>query len=75
MQRKIFRDEEKELTEKEHRRLPAAVRERKSERLLPVMESGETRRGQREKGHCKSGKKDYRFAISTPVRMLSVPGR
>ena len=39
VQRRIFRDEEKELTEKEYRRLLAAARARKNERLLLVMES------------------------------------
>ena len=39
IQRQIFRDEEKELTEKEYRRLLAAARERKNERLLLVMET------------------------------------
>ena len=39
VQRRIFRDEEKELTEKEYRRLLAAARARKNERLLLTMES------------------------------------
>jgi len=39
LQRQIFRDEEKELTEKEYRRLLEAARTRKNERLLLVMES------------------------------------
>ena len=39
VQRRIFRDEAKELTEKEYRRLLAAAREQKNERLLLVMES------------------------------------
>lgn len=39
VQRRIFRDEEKELTEKEYRRLLSAARTRKNERLLLVMES------------------------------------
>lgn len=39
VQRKIFRDEARELTEKEYRRLLAAARERKNERLLLVMEA------------------------------------
>ena len=39
VQRKIFRDEEKELTEKEYRRLLAAAGARKNERLLLVMEA------------------------------------
>ena len=39
VQRRIFRDEERELTEKEYRRLLAAARARKNERLMLVMES------------------------------------
>lgn len=39
VQRKIFRDEARELTEKKYRRLLAAARERKNERLLLVMEA------------------------------------
>lgn len=39
VQRKIFRDEARELTEKEYRRLLAVARERKNERLLLVMEA------------------------------------
>lgn len=39
VQRKIFRDEARELTEKEYRRLLAAARGRKNERLLLVMEA------------------------------------
>ena len=39
VQRRIFRDEAKELTEKEYRRLLAAAREQKNERLLLVMET------------------------------------
>ena len=39
VQRRLFRDEEKELTEKEYRRLLATARARKNERLLLVMES------------------------------------
>lgn len=39
VQRKIFRDEGRELTEKEYRRLLAAARGRKNERLLLVMEA------------------------------------
>lgn len=39
VQRKIFRDEGRELTEREYRRLLAAARGRKSERLLLVMEA------------------------------------
>lgn len=39
VQRRIFRDEGRELTEKEYRRLLAAARERKNERLLLVMEA------------------------------------
>ena len=39
VQRRIFRDEAKELTEKEYRRLLAAARTRKNDRLLLVMES------------------------------------
>lgn len=39
IQRQIFRDEARELTEKEYRRLLAAARARKNERLLLVMEA------------------------------------
>ena len=39
VQRRIFRDEARELTEKEYRRLLAAARARKNERLLLVMEA------------------------------------
>ena len=39
VQRKIFRDEARELTEKEYRRLLAAAKGRKNERLLLVMEA------------------------------------
>lgn len=39
VQRQIFRDEARELTEKEYRRLLAAARVRKNERLLLVMET------------------------------------
>jgi len=39
VQRRIFREEEKELTEKEYRRLLAAARGRQNDRLLLVMES------------------------------------
>ncbi len=39
VQRRIFREEERELTEKEYRRLLAAARARKNERLLLVMEA------------------------------------
>ena len=39
VQRRVFREEEKELTEKEYRRLLAAARTRKNDRLLLVMES------------------------------------
>ena len=39
VQRRIFRDEERELSEREYRRLLAAARARKKERLLLVMES------------------------------------
>lgn len=39
VQRRIFRDEERELTEKEYRRLLSAARARRNERLLLVMES------------------------------------
>lgn len=39
LQRQIFRDEQKELTEKEYRRLLETARARKNERLLLVMES------------------------------------
>ena len=39
VQRRIFRDEERELTEKEYRRLLTAARAQKNERLLLVMEA------------------------------------
>ncbi|MDE7221417.1 MAG: integrase, partial [Oscillospiraceae bacterium] len=39
VQRQIFRDEGRELTEKEYRRLLSAARTGKNERLLLVMES------------------------------------
>lgn len=39
VQRRIFRDEARELTEKEYRRLLSAARARKNERLLLAMES------------------------------------
>ena len=39
VQRRIFRDEARELTEKEYRRLLAAAKGRKNERLLLVMEA------------------------------------
>ena len=39
VQRRIFRDETKELTEKEYRRLLAAAQAQKNERLLLVMEA------------------------------------
>lgn len=39
VQRRTFRDEERELTEREYRRLLSAARARKNERLLLVMES------------------------------------
>lgn len=39
VQRQIFRDEARELTEKEYRRLLAAAQARKNERLLLVMET------------------------------------
>ena len=39
IQRRLFRDEARELTEKEYRRLLSAARARKNERLLLVMET------------------------------------